>query len=64
MLSIKMVFDRETGKPKGYGFIEFPDVPTAELAIRNLNGLVTFQEFYCKEITLSIVHRSAFISSF
>ncbi|CAI4228750.1 unnamed protein product [Auanema sp. JU1783] len=38
VLSIKMVFDRETGKPKGYGFIEFPDVQTAELAIRNLNG--------------------------
>ncbi|PIO61187.1 hypothetical protein TELCIR_17297 [Teladorsagia circumcincta] len=33
-----MVHDRETGKPKGYGFIEFLDVQTAELAIRNLNG--------------------------
>uniref|UniRef100_A0A8R1HY05 RRM domain-containing protein n=1 Tax=Caenorhabditis japonica TaxID=281687 RepID=A0A8R1HY05_CAEJA len=38
VLSIKMVHDRETGKPKGYGFIEFQDVGTAEMAIRNLNG--------------------------
>ncbi|CAD6185889.1 unnamed protein product [Caenorhabditis auriculariae] len=34
----KMVNDRETGKPKGYGFVEYADVQTAELAIRNLNG--------------------------
>ncbi|KHJ82465.1 hypothetical protein OESDEN_17841 [Oesophagostomum dentatum] len=38
VVHIKMVHDRETGKPKGYGFIEFLDVQTAELAIRNLNG--------------------------
>ncbi|KAK6050369.1 hypothetical protein COOONC_12126 [Cooperia oncophora] len=39
VVHIKMVHDRETGKPKGYGFIEFLDVQTAELAIRNLNGV-------------------------
>lgn len=38
VLSIKMVHDRETGKPKGYGFIEFPDISTADTAIRVLNG--------------------------
>ncbi|UMM25128.1 hypothetical protein L5515_005072 [Caenorhabditis briggsae] len=38
VLSIKMVHDRETGKPKGYGFIEFPDIATADTAIRVLNG--------------------------
>ncbi|CAI2348858.1 unnamed protein product [Caenorhabditis sp. 36 PRJEB53466] len=38
VVSIKMVHDRETGKPKGYGFIEYPDVATSEMAIRNLNG--------------------------
>ncbi|CAI5445949.1 unnamed protein product [Caenorhabditis angaria] len=38
VLSIKMVHDRESGKPKGYGFIEYPDIQTAESAIRNLNG--------------------------
>ena len=34
----RLVCDRETGKPKGYGFGEYFDVPTAESAVRNLNG--------------------------
>ncbi|PAV87576.1 hypothetical protein WR25_00296 [Diploscapter pachys] len=38
VLSMKMVHDRETHKPKGYGFIEYGDIATAERAIRNLNG--------------------------
>ena len=33
-----MVFDRETGKPKGYGFCEYKDKETAVSAMRNLNG--------------------------
>jgi cleavage stimulation factor subunit 2 len=33
-----LVFDRETGKPKGYGFCEFADHETALSAVRNLNG--------------------------
>lgn len=30
--------DRDTGKPKGYGFCEFYDLPTSQSAQRNLNG--------------------------
>jgi cleavage stimulation factor subunit 2 len=33
-----LVFDRETGKPKGYGFCEYKDADTALSAMRNLNG--------------------------
>lgn len=32
------MFDRETGKPKGYGFCEYKDQETALSAMRNLNG--------------------------
>ncbi|RKP15231.1 hypothetical protein BJ684DRAFT_7317 [Piptocephalis cylindrospora] len=35
---IRLVFDRETGKPKGYGFIEYLDSDTASSAVRNLQG--------------------------
>ena len=34
----RIVYDRETGKAKGYGFCEFHDEETASSAIRNLNG--------------------------
>lgn len=34
----RLVFDRETGKPKGYGFCEYKDQETALSAMRNLNG--------------------------
>lgn len=35
---IRLVFERETGKPRGYGFCEFQDERTAASAVRNLNG--------------------------
>lgn len=34
----RIVYDRETGKPKGYGFCEYRDQETALCAMRNLNG--------------------------
>uniref|UniRef100_A0A182JQ71 RRM domain-containing protein n=1 Tax=Anopheles christyi TaxID=43041 RepID=A0A182JQ71_9DIPT len=40
VLSMKLVYDRETGKPKGYGFCEYKDKETALSAMRNLNGYV------------------------
>eukprot|EP00873_Tetraselmis_striata_P043294 jgi/Tetstr1/463558/TSEL_008437.t1 len=36
--SVRLVNDRETGKPKGYGFCEFYDTITAESAMRNLSS--------------------------
>ena len=38
LLVFRLVFDRETGKPKGYGFCEYKDQETALSAMRNLNG--------------------------
>ena len=32
------MYDRDSGKPKGYGFCEYDDPDTAASAIRNLNG--------------------------
>uniref|UniRef100_A0A1I8JMY2 RRM domain-containing protein n=1 Tax=Macrostomum lignano TaxID=282301 RepID=A0A1I8JMY2_9PLAT len=29
----RLVYDRETGKPKGYGFCEYKDLPTAQAAL-------------------------------
>lgn len=37
VVGFRLVFDRETGKPKGYGFCEFEDTETAASAVRNLN---------------------------
>lgn len=38
IVGFRMVYDRETGRPKGFGFCEFLEVHQAELAIRNFNG--------------------------
>ncbi|KAI1316116.1 hypothetical protein EDD11_010430 [Mortierella claussenii] len=38
VVSFRLVFERDTGKPRGYGFCEFQDERTAASAVRNLNG--------------------------
>lgn len=38
VVSFRLVFDRETGKAKGYGFCEYRDSETALSAMRNLNN--------------------------
>lgn len=38
VVSFRLVVDRETGKPKGYGFCEYRDEETAASARRNLQG--------------------------
>ncbi|KIY49820.1 hypothetical protein FISHEDRAFT_12822, partial [Fistulina hepatica ATCC 64428] len=38
VVGLRLVFDRETGKPRGYGFCEFADHETAQSAVRNLNN--------------------------
>jgi RNA recognition motif-containing protein len=38
--SAKVVFDRETNKSRGFGFVEMPNDTEAEAAIQKLNGYV------------------------
>ena len=37
--SAKIIFDRETGRSKGYGFVEMPNDEQANRAIEDLNGV-------------------------
>ncbi|HCR31054.1 MAG TPA: RNA-binding protein [Opitutae bacterium] len=36
--SIKLITDRETGRPRGFGFVTMPDSSEANAAIESLNG--------------------------
>ena len=38
VLAVRFVQDKETGKTKGYGFVEFGEPAQAETAVRTLNG--------------------------
>jgi RNA recognition motif-containing protein len=38
VLSLKVVTDRETGRSKGFGFVEFADAQAGKRAIEELNG--------------------------
>lgn len=39
VVNLRMVIDKETGRRKGFGFIEYGDTETAFSAVRNLNEL-------------------------
>ncbi|WP_303048131.1 RNA-binding protein [Victivallis sp. Marseille-Q1083] len=36
--SVRLVTDRDTGRPKGFGFVEMHDTAEAQAAIAGLNG--------------------------
>ncbi|KAF3923346.1 hypothetical protein ABW21_db0204103 [Orbilia brochopaga] len=38
VLSFRLVYDRDTGKPKGFGFAEYADAEIAASAVRNLDN--------------------------
>ena len=38
VLNFRLVYDNDTGKPKGFGFAEFADTDAAASAVRNLNN--------------------------
>uniref|UniRef100_A0A915EMK5 RRM domain-containing protein n=1 Tax=Ditylenchus dipsaci TaxID=166011 RepID=A0A915EMK5_9BILA len=37
--NVRIVYDRETNRPKGFGFCEFADQQGAENAVTTLNGV-------------------------
>lgn len=37
VVGFRLVHDKETGRPKGFGFLEYTDTDTAAAAVRNLN---------------------------
>ena len=38
VVSAKVIMDRETGRSKGFGFVEFDDDESAKAAMNKLNG--------------------------
>lgn len=36
--SVKLIYDRNTGKSKGFAFVEMPDHRQAQIAIQELHG--------------------------
>jgi RNA recognition motif-containing protein len=39
---VQLITDRDTGQPRGFGFVEMPDDAQAEAAINALNGVAAF----------------------
>lgn len=37
VLNFRLVYDPQTGKARGYGFVEYPDIDSASSAVRNLH---------------------------
>lgn len=46
---VSLIQDRDTGRPKGFGFVEMPDNAEAQAAIEALNG----KEFTGRSITVN-----------
>ena len=36
--TVRLMSDRDTGRPRGFGFVEMPDATEAQAAIDGLNG--------------------------
>lgn len=49
VLSARVVTDRETGRPRGFGFIEMSSPEASKKAIDNLNGV----EFMGRQLTIN-----------
>ncbi len=50
--SVKIITDKHSGNPRGFGFVEMTDEPGAKSAIKNLNGY----ELNGKAINVNLAH--------
>lgn len=50
--SVKIIRDKHSGNPKGFGFVEMADEPSAKKAIKNLNGY----ELHGRELNVNAAH--------
>lgn len=50
VVSVRLLFDKDTGKPRGFGFVEFYDSEHASSAVRNLNNV----EFCGRSLRINI----------
>jgi len=57
VVGFRLVYDRETGKPRGYGFCEFGDHQTAQSAVRNLHG----REFGGRALRIDLADSDPFL---
>ncbi|KAK9376872.1 uncharacterized protein V1513DRAFT_410143 [Lipomyces chichibuensis] len=55
VVNFRFVFDKETGRPKGYGFVEYHDSETAASAVRNLNNY----ELSNRQLRVDFSHESS-----
>jgi len=52
VLNFRLVYDNDTGRPKGFGFAEFADTDSAASAVRNLNNF----EIMGRELRVDFSH--------
>ena len=51
--NVRLVYDRETGRPKGFGFCEFADEGAANNAIQQFNGV----DFHGRALRVNLANR-------
>lgn len=46
VLSVKLIYDRDSERSRGFGFVTFEDAESAKKAMSATNGMVSNKSFY------------------